>query len=179
MYIRNAITILIILFLSACVSTGNSKSDNHIEKESVASIKQGITEKHPVNYIILASKLMKEGESDEAVKWYYVGQMRFRAYLKANPKLEKSGDPALYSSLKHVAGAPINEYAGQNPDHWVKLIEESMHWHETNPNGFTPKIKNEKIYKEIKDSFTEFRDYVLNNKQLIREQRAKNGLENR
>ncbi|WP_286266989.1 hypothetical protein [Thalassotalea atypica] len=178
MKIRNVVLISVSLLLSACASTSDSNSSNNVADESVETIKQGITDKHPISYITLASKLLNEGKLDEAAKWYYVGQMRFRAYLMANPNLEKSGDPALYGSLKYVVGTPINEYAGQNPDNWVKLIEESIKWHSDNPNGFTPKSTNKEIYKEVEANFFKFRDYVLENKEKIREQRAKNGLKN-
>ncbi|WP_438467005.1 hypothetical protein [Marinomonas sp. PE14-40] len=174
MQIRNVILISMTLILSSCSSTTDSNSTNNIAEESVETIKQSITDKHPISYITLATKLLNEGKLDEAVKWYYVGQMRFRAYLMANPNLEKSGDPALYASLNYVIGTPINEYAGQNSDHWVKLIEESIKWHSDNPNGFTPKSTHEEIYKEIEGDFFKFRDYVLENKEEIREQRAKN-----
>ncbi|WP_139326939.1 hypothetical protein [Shewanella sp. UCD-KL21] len=178
MKFRNIVLCSMVLFISACASTNTSNSKNNIAQQSVKEIQQDITSKHPSSYIILAAKLLKEGKPDEAAKWYYVGQMRFRAYLMANPNIDPSGDPALYSSLKYVVGTPINEYAGQNPDHWVDLIEESIKWNSENPNGFTPKLSNKEIYAEVEASFIEFRDYVLNNKEKIRKQRAENGLKN-
>tara|TARA_Y100000782_G_scaffold70365_1_gene76146 strand:+ start:526 stop:1065 length:540 start_codon:yes stop_codon:yes gene_type:complete len=177
-YIRNIILIGVAALLCACVPTSGSNLTSNAAEESAETIERNITNKHPVNYITLASKRLNEGKLDDAAKWYYVGQIRFRAYLMANPDLEKSGDPALYSSLKHVVGTPINEYAGQNPDHWVTLIDQSIKWHSDNPNGFTPKSIHEEIYREVEKSFIDFRDYVSQNKELIRKQRARNGLKN-
>lgn len=153
-------------------------SDNELADQSIEDLKQDIVDKHPVNYFILAAKLYNEGSFDEAVKWYYIGQIRFRAYLEANPDLEQSEDPALYYALRYSLGTPINEYAGQNVDNWARLIEEAYKWHSDNPNGFTPKSSHQQIYQEIESGMLELRDYVLENKEEIRKQRAENGLNN-
>lgn len=178
MKITDIFMLLVVIFLSACTSTKEPISNNDITDQTVDEIKQNITDKHPVSYIVLAAKLFNDGKSDDAVKWYYVGQMRFSAYLMANPNIEPSGDPALYSSLEYVVGTPINEYAGENPEHWVELIEESIKWNAENSNGFTPKSSNREIYAEVEANFIEFRNYVFNNKEKIRKQRAENGLKN-
>lgn len=167
------------LLLSTVALATDSNSTDNPEEMTVESIKQNITDKHPLNYIILASMLFNEGQKDEAVKWYYIGQIRFRAYLNANPDLAASGDPALYSSLKYVVGTPINEYAGQNPDNWAKLIKDAITWHRNNPNGFMPKSENVDIYTEIENSFIELYEWILLNKEEIRRQRADNGLINK
>ncbi|SUD90157.1 hypothetical protein [Psychrobacter phenylpyruvicus] len=153
-------------------------SDNELADQSIEDLKQGIADKHPLNYFILAAKLFNEGSFDEAVKWYYVGQIRFRAYLEANPDLEQSDDPALFYALRYSLGTPINQYAGQNVDNWARLIEEAYKWHSDNPNGFTPKSSHKQIYQEIESGMLELRDYVLENKEEIRRQRAENGLNN-
>jgi len=174
--------ILSIIALVGCASnsprveqdTKDPKLITHAEASD-----QELISAHPVKYIELASSLFKKGNLDESVVWYYVGQMRFRAHLEANPDLEKSGDPALYASLKYVVGTPLNEYAGGDPENWVKLIEQAMNWNKNNPNLFTPKDRYPEIYSELEANFIEFRDYILNNKDEIRKQRKENGLENR
>ncbi|MGQ8367283.1 hypothetical protein [Glaciecola sp. 1036] len=166
------ISILSHLVIQNCFATSD------FFEQSSDELKEGIESKHPATYLILAAKLFGEDEKNEAVKWYYVGQIRFRAYLMANPELEPSGDPALYSSLKYMIGSPINEYAGSDPDNWVALIDSALIWHAEKPNHFTPKDTNKEIYKEIENGFNEIRNRVESSKDEIRKQRAENGLEN-
>jgi uncharacterized protein YcfL len=173
-----SIFVLSLFLLIGCESTTQSNSGEEYNLQGIEDLKSEIQIKHPVTYFELAGQLLKEGKMDEAAVWYYVGQIRYRAYLTANPGLEPSGDPALYGSLKYVLGTPINEYAGSNPDNWVKLIEQAIQWHHENPNLFTPKDTHSEIYSEIEAGFIEFRDSVESSKEEIRKQRAANGLQN-
>ena len=159
-------------------STAQSYAGEEYNLQGIEELKSKIQTKHPVTYLELAGQLLNEGKMDEAVVWYYVGQIRYRAYLTANPELAPSGDPALYGSLKYILGTPINEYAGSNPDNWVKLIEQAIQWHHENPNFFTPKDTHSEIYSTIEAGFIEFRDSVKSSKEEIRKQRAANGLQN-
>ena len=72
--------------------------------------------------------MFREGKKDEAVFWFYVGQLRYRFHLKANPNMDPSGDPALFSSLSATVGKTINEYAGGNVKDWVKAIDRALKW---------------------------------------------------
>ena len=162
--------------LTGCSSTEDKPTSPSNNFASVEELSNEITKKHPVTYIQLAAELLKNGEKDEAVVWYYIGQMRYRAHLMSNPNLDPSGDPALYSSLKYVVGTPINEYAGSDVDNWEALISRALEWNSSNENTFTPKDQHPEIYKEIEDNFLEFRKYVSENKEQIIEQRKSNGL---
>ncbi len=42
---------------------------------------------------------------------FNAGQLRFRAYLAANPSVDPSGAPALFSAIMETLGPPINGYA--------------------------------------------------------------------
>src|SRR5262245_1763464 len=79
-------------------------------KMTPEALKVGIEQNHPAAYYILASKLFAEGKKEEAVFWFYAGQLRYRFYLKAMPGLDPSGDPALFASLSETVGRPLNEY---------------------------------------------------------------------
>jgi hypothetical protein len=166
----------IVLTLGGCASTSETEGESKINRSSPDEMLNGITQKHPVTYIQLAAELLKQGQKDEAVVWYYVGQMRYRAHLMANPNLEPSGDPALYSSLKYVVGTPINEYAGSNVENWERLIAKAIEWNSVNENSFTPKDQFPEIYEKIQKEFIEFRNYVSQNKDEIIKQRKENGL---
>jgi hypothetical protein len=81
-----------------------------LDEQTPAELKAGIEGKHPAAYYTLAAKLFRyDATKTEAVFWFYVGQIRYRYYLAANPTLPPDGDPALFASFSEVIGRPINE----------------------------------------------------------------------
>ncbi len=169
-----------LVFLVACASNDNAQvtGTGDPAQQSVAEIQKDITTKHPVNYITLAAKLFQQGNIDDAARWYYIGQIRYRAYLMANPNLSPSGDPALYASLQQSVGKSINQAIGRNADNWEKAAKDALQWHKANKNQFTPKQKYPQIYQKVESGIEGFISYIHNNKKLIRQQRAQNGLPN-
>lgn len=142
-------------------------------------LKAGIEQFHPAAYYILASKLFAEGKKDEAVFWFYAGQLRYRCYLKATPGLDPSGDPALFASLSETVGRPLNEYAFGDIPGLAKTIDAVLKWDEAHPNGFISKTAYAQPYAEIREGLVKLRDYALKNKEEIQRQRKANGLPNR
>ena len=102
---------------------------------SIEQIRNGIESKQPSYFYILAGKLFAAGKKDDAVFWFYAGQLRYRVYLVVNKdKLEPSGDPALFASLSEEIGSPLNEYAFGDIPQLAKSIDGVVAWdksHET------------------------------------------------
>lgn len=140
---------------------------------------QKASELHPSAIYVLASKLFREGKKDDSVFWFYVGQLRYRVYLTANPDLARSSDAALFGSLNATLGQSVNEYAGADPDNWVKQIKRAKQWDADNSNKFSPKESNAAAYKHVLTGLDQLIDQIEKNKDFIREQRTKRGLENR
>ncbi len=178
---RFIIILIACLTMWACTTHGETSkpTETPISEQTVAELENGITNKHPSTYIILAQKLFVQGDKQNAVQWFYVGQIRYRAYLMANPELDPSSDPALFSSLMSVVGTPLNEYIGGDVDEWVKKIDDAIAWHNNNPDGFLGKETHQEIYVTVISGLTEMRNKIASQKEFIREQRIKNGLENR
>jgi hypothetical protein len=180
MNIGRASILLLILVITGCKNDQTLPNYHHdYSNQSITSLKFEITDKHPSAYMLLANKLFSENYKDEAVIWFYVGQIRYRAYLKANPTLPRSGDPALFSSLMSVVGTPINEYAGGDIEAWAQQISHALTWHQQNPDGFLDKDKHAMIYAEIESGLKSLQNKIINDKENIRKQRVENGLENR
>jgi hypothetical protein len=133
-----------------------------LAEQSVEQILDNIQAKHPLNYIVLAMKLFSQGEADQAVKWFYVAQIRYRAHLKARPELEPSGDPALFGSMMAVVGPPINQYAARDSDHWAVLIDEAVEWHNTHDDLFLDKASYQEVYQEVLGGLEALRLEILN-----------------
>jgi hypothetical protein len=142
-------------------------------------LKAGIERQHPAAYYVLAGKLFKAGDKDEAVFWFYAGQLRYRFHLAANPDLPRSGDPALFGSLSEVVGRPLNEYAFGDLTQLSATIDKVLEWDERTANGFTSQTTHAASWKATRDGLGEMRRQVMASAEQIRAQRTKNGLENR
>ena len=134
---------------------------------------------HPSAYYVYAGRLFAEGKKDESIVWFYIGQLRYRIHLKANPSLEPSGDPALFASLNATVGLTINEYAGGDPKIWTTQISAALMWDEEHPNDLTSKKKFGEIHTEIRTGLAGLKKHVEDNATQIREERKKRGLSNR
>src|SRR4030095_8460235 len=180
-----------IIFLALCIAAGTPAfaegppaaqsfpSQPDWARMTPEMLKVGIEQNHPAAYYVLASKLFEGGKKEEAVFWFYAGQLRYRFYLKAKPGLNPSGDPALFSSFSETLGRPLNEYAFGDIPRLAKTMEEVLKWDETHPNGFTSKTAHPQDYAEIRQGLVKLRDYVLQNQEQIKRQRSANGLPNR
>lgn len=183
----NKTLLLLFLMFSASPNLGAqsatppspSASQSEWAKLSPEALKVGIEKNHPAAYYLLAAKLLKAGQKDEAVFWFYLGQLRYRFHLEANPDINPSGDPALFASLSETVGRPINEYAFGDIPSLVKTIDEVLKWDETHENGFTSKTAHAQAWKRIRDGLLTLRAYVLEKEEEIKRERTVHGLKNR
>jgi hypothetical protein len=147
---------------------------------SIEQLKNGIEKQHPTGLCILVQKLFASGQKDEAVFWYYAGQLRYRVYLTVNKsRLDPSGDPAVFSALTEEIGRPINEYAFGDLPRLAKTIDAVIAWDQSHDNALTPRDKYRTEYDQITTGLTQLRDNMIKNADSIRQQRAAAGLENR
>ena len=142
-------------------------------------LKASIERQHPAAYYVLAGKLFQSGERDEAVFWFYAGQLRYRFHLAANPDLPPGGDAALFASLSEVVGRPVNEYAFGDLAQLTATLDKVLAWDERTTNGFTSKTTHAATWNGIRDGLGQMRTSIIENGDRIRAQRKQNGLENR
>jgi hypothetical protein len=168
-----------VVALTATLGQAPAASPDDFHRQTPEQLKAGIEKQHPAAYYVLAGKLFEAGQKDEAVFWFYAGQLRYRFHLAANPTLPRSGDPALFASLSDVVGAPINGYAFGDIPQLVATIDKVLAWDERTDNAFTSKTAHAAALKGIRDGLTGMRAQVLSRGDEIRAERTKNGLENR
>lgn len=126
---------------------------------SIEQLRNGIENRHPSGFYILAEKLFAAGKKDEAVFWFYAGQLRYRVYLLVNHgKQDPSGDPAVFASLSEVIGRPINEYAFGDVPQLAKTIDAVIAWDRSHANALTPRQKYRSEYDQIVAGLTQMRD---------------------
>jgi hypothetical protein len=161
--------------LTALLATHTPAND--LADQTTAQLKQNIEKRHPADYYLLAATLFKDPASKrEALFWFYVGQIRYRYYLAANPDLPPDGDPAVFASLSETVGRPINEYAGGKPEIWLAEINHALEWDAAHNNDFTPKSKSPERYRQIRAGLVALRDHIVTIKDKLPEMRRQNGL---
>lgn len=109
---------------------------------------------------------------------FYVGQIRYRAYINTLRTNPAAAEEKTYEALKNDIGEDINQYAARNLDNWVKLLDQAVAWHQQHPNDFLPKDDYSLLYELTLYNFNKLKQYIVENKQLIRAQRAQQGLVN-
>lgn len=165
---------LILVFLAACASQG----EKPLSEQSVKQLRSELTAKHPAAYFYLADVLFEQGKEDEAAIMFYVGQIRYRAYINTLRTQPAASEETTYEALKNDVGEEINLYAARNLDNWIRLLEQAVVWHNQHPNEFLPKEDYSLLYELTIYNFNKLKEYISDNKQLIRAQRAQQGLEN-
>lgn len=141
-----------------------------------AELEKLIVDKHPAAYLLYAKELWSAGRGDEAVVWFYVGQLRYRFDLAAHPGGDPTGDSALYAALGQTLGAPINLYAGGDPDKWARQIDEALRWDFDHPNGFTSKTEYADALAKTRGGLAELRARVVGNVAKIKAEREREGI---
>lgn len=145
----------------------------------LAELEQIAPDEHPYGYFILAGRVFAAGDKNEAVRWLYVGQIRWRFHLAVNPNLPADGDPALLASMMEMVGRPINEWAGGDVDGWIASMRAALAWDDANPNGFTSKADHAEELAQVRRGLGELIASIEQRRTAIPGERARNGLENR
>lgn len=168
---------LLLVLLVSCATTDSSDT-GAAAQQKIEQLETDLTARHPAGYLQLADALWQAGQFDKAVVMFYVGQIRYRAYINTLPEGRASLEEQRYDELKAELGEPLNQYAARNLDRWVELIDRAIAWHRDNPSSFLPKDKYKLLYDLTLYDYRQLREYIINNKALIRQQRAAQGLEN-
>jgi hypothetical protein len=83
----------------------------------------------PVLYV-LSSVLFEQDKKDEAVFWFYAGQLRGR--IDANICADKSARAAV-AEMNERFGTPINQYSFENIPLLTNTVERVLAWEEKTP----------------------------------------------
>lgn len=146
---------------------------------NTVNLTAGLENQHPAAYYKAAALMFEDGDKDQAVFWFYAGQLRYRAHLACHPDLKPDGDPALFASLSESVGRPINEYAFGDPSALAASIGKVLDWDAETVNGFTSKTDCAEAIETTRTGLAGLRDEVLARQDEIRSEREKNGLPNR
>lgn len=182
--LRLSASLVLIIALAGCAGNifpSSASRHSQLRQQDIttlprADVERELPDAHPSAYYLYASRLFKEGDRQDAVVWFYIGEIRYRFYLRANPGLPADGDPALFGSLHQVVGTLINGWAGGDPDAWLKDMQSALDWDASHDNGFTSKTRYAQAWRETRAGLEKLEMYVMSNKAHILEERKKNGL---
>src|ERR1700758_5473893 len=109
------------------------------EPEAAQTIQQladDIVNKPPATYFALATELYREGQKDEAAFWYYVGLIRYRAWMLAKGKDAESSDETYhFYVLTHSVGQSIYRHVDRDSASLIRAIDRALVWDLEQPNG--------------------------------------------
>lgn len=86
---------------------------------------------HWTSFYQAADALFKQGKKDEAVKWYYIGQIRARVAAGIDP--DPSRNNAMMVAMAQGIGKPIMAYAHEDQDNWLEQIDAALAWDKEHP----------------------------------------------
>jgi hypothetical protein len=101
-------------------------------------------------YYLYAGRLFHEEDKEDALFWYYVGEIRYRFYLATNPNLPPDGAPALFGSLHESAGSVIGDWGKANPTISSIELQRALEWDASNDNGITSKSAHPNEWRDIR-----------------------------
>ena len=137
---------------------------------------QALAGQHPAEYYKRAGELLQAGKKEEAVFVFYLGQLRYRTFLLANPGTE---DPTLFATLSQVTGKPINQYAFGDIPALARTIDAVLAYDTANPDTFSSPAGSAAAHASVRDGLTAMKTKMLAEADRIKADRVKNGLENR
>lgn len=112
-----------------------------------------------VSDYLYAARLLSEDKKDDAVFWYYVGQLRGRVYYTAHPS-DQDGIET-FSSVTQVLGESINAYAGSDPAKWAAIINKVLAWDASHDDPQSPKGQFESQRQQVRAGLSQLRDSIL------------------
>jgi len=91
---------------------------------------------HPAQMLQLAARLSDEGNRlDDALFWFYAGQLRWRIELACDPP-EPGGEGVVLGAMMGTLGPMINRYAASDVDNWLAMIARVLEWDARTPDPF-------------------------------------------
>lgn len=112
-----------------------------------------------VSDYLYVARLLREGKKDDAVFWFYVGQLRGRIYYTAHPSGQ--GATETFSSMTQVLGESINTYAVAHPEKLAAVINKVLDWDASHDDPQSPKGEFAGQREQVRAGLSKLRDSIL------------------
>ena len=131
---------------------GNAAGDitNQPVSGSLEELAGGIEHEHPLAAFELSKRLWEAGARTKPFSFFYLGQLRFRARLLANPNGDPTGGRALFDALMSAMGPPINQYAFGDIPALLATIDRVIAWDDGHADDYAPPRTREEAKAGLK-----------------------------
>ena len=106
------------------------------QQPTVAELREGIESKHPYNFCELSKAYFTAGDNAQALKFFYVCQLRWRVYLQTEADQTPGGEAAAFGAFNFVMQRPVFMVGKSDMDQWVEQVLAAIDWHKSNPSLF-------------------------------------------
>ena len=129
--------------------------------QTIQLLADGIVDKAPTTYFALATELYREGQKNEAAFWYYVGLIRYRAWMLSTGKDAQSSDEQYhFHMLTESVGQSIYKHVDQDFASLIKAIDRALAWDLAQPNGYTSKDAYRAQYERARQELLSLRQQI-------------------
>jgi hypothetical protein len=135
-------------------------------------VEKSLTESHPSMYIAYSIRQFKSGKQDDAVLWYYIGQIRWKYFLLLNPD---ANDEAQLALITKNYGQAVGDWAGESTQDWANTIKRALTWDSANPNSMPAKDHPAEL-EQARKLVEDMRTYVIRNEAAISADRQARGI---
>lgn len=123
---------------------------------TAAEIRQGIDKKHPGTFCELSQAYFTARNNSDALKFFYVCQIRWKVYLLTEADQEAGGENAAFGSMNYMMGRAVTLVGESDIKDWADQVLAAIDWHGSNPSLFQDFSR----FKEIETSvLAEFRQH--------------------
>lgn len=129
----------------------------------------------PSVMMLKALPLLKTGSGEEAVFWFYAGQLRWRSRLRSHPDQDQTGEPAAFSALMETIGPQVNEWAFGDIPLLQRTIASVLEWDRLHPDVSVPAT----VAQSTRSGLENLSVGIGRDADRIKRDRAANGLSNR
>lgn len=136
------------------VSTSMALEPKEVMEWPRTKVENALPDSHPMAYYVYASRLFSEGDRGDALFWYYVGELRYRFYLAANPNLPSDAAPALFASLHESVGSVVTDHGKALGTSAAAELQRALDWDASHHNGVTSKSLHAKDWLRIRADFS-------------------------
>ena len=164
------ITISSLLIFQSCSQHNSTEEKNN----DIYTVVEKLEMEHPSGFFKEAGKRFTAGEKNDAAFLFYLGELRYKYYLSANPNFQPDGEPAVYSSLQSSLGEEINYSLNDSVDNYISIMDSVISWDKSHDFIFFSKSKFPEKHQEILNGLIELRQYVFDNKEDIIKQLKEN-----
>ena len=129
----------------------------------------------PSELMLRAPPLLQTGRGQEAVFWFYAGQLRWRSRLNAHSGQDPTGQLAAFSALFGTIGPEVNAWAFGDIPLLQDTISSVLEWDRLYPDASVPAT----VAQSTRSGLQNLSVSIGLDADHIRRERAANGLTNR